>query len=210
MMFLCEKIYKKYEKFLIMLKQVPPIVLQQFTSWCLVGEIMSTNDIEGIQSTCRELSEVLQNVSNSSRFSSMVKKYNALQFHEISKFQTCEDIRNFYDSFAHKEIAAENPTHKLDGMIFRKDSVDVRSSSDKILHRGIYPEEKIIDTMKVALKILNDENTPLLVRVAIFHYLFGYIHPFYDGNGRTARFITSYFLAEHFHYLSALRLYANF
>ena len=47
---------------------------------------------------------------------------------------------------------------------------------------------------------------PLLARVAIFHYLFEYIHPFYDGNGRTARFIVSYFLAGRFHRLVALRL----
>lgn len=32
-------------------------------------------------------------------------------------------------------------------------------------------------------------------RIAVFHYLFGYIHPFYDGNGRTSRFISSYLLA---------------
>ena len=37
-------------------------------------------------------------------------------------------------------------------------------------------------------------------------YFFEYIHPFYDGNGRTARFIASYFLAEHLNYLTALRL----
>ena len=33
-----------------------------------------------------------------------------------------------------------------------------------------------------------------------------YIHPFYDGNGRTDRFITAYFLARHFHPLVAIRL----
>ena len=47
---------------------------------------------------------------------------------------------------------------------------------------------------------------PCLVRIAIFHYLFVYIHPFYDGNGRTARFISSYFLSKHFNYLTALKL----
>ncbi|MFR6714147.1 MAG: Fic family protein [Phascolarctobacterium succinatutens] len=32
------------------------------------------------------------------------------------------------------------------------------------------------------------------------------MHPFYDGNGRTDRFITSYFLSKHFHPLASLRL----
>lgn len=61
--------------------------------------------------------------------------------------------------------------------------------------------------MQYALEVLNDEDDmPLLIRISVFHYFFAYIHPFYDGNGRTDRFITSYFLAEHFHPLAALRL----
>lgn len=203
---LTDRIYKKYEKFLLMVKQVPPIVLEQFTLWSLVGEIISTNDIEGVISTRKELSEILKNNSNKSRFSSIVKMYEALRFHEIFKFKTCEDIRNLYDRFAHKEIIADNSKYKLDGKIFRSDSVDIISATNKTLHRGMFPEEKIIKNMNIALQILNNENTPFLVRLSIFHYFFGYIHPFYDGNGRTSRFIVSYFLAENFHYLSALRL----
>lgn len=68
------------------------------------------------------------------------------------------------------------------------------------------PEERIISLMQYALELLNDESVPLLVRVSIFHYFFAYIHPFYDGNGRTDRFITSYFLSKHFHPLASLRL----
>ncbi len=203
---LTDQIYKKYEKFLMMVKQVPPIVLEQFTLWSLVGEIMSTNDIEGVTSTRRELSEIIKNNSTTSRFSSIVKMYNALRFHEIFKFKTCEDIRALYDRFAHKEIVDNNAKYKLDGKIFRRESVDIISATNKTLHRGMFPEEKIIKSMNVALQMLNDESTPFLVRVSIFHYLFGYIHPFYDRNGRTARFIVSYFLSENFNYLLALRL----
>ena len=60
--------------------------------------------------------------------------------------------------------------------------------------------------LNITLKILHNPDMPLLARVAIFHYLFEYVHPFYDGNGRTARFIVSYFLASRFHRLVALRL----
>lgn len=208
LLLLTEQIYKKYEKFLMMIKQVPTIVLGQFTLWLVVGEIKSTNDIEGVISTRRELSEELSEIlktnSNNSRFSSIIKIYNALSSHEIFKFKTCEDIRNLYDRFAHKEITANNSTYKLDGKIFRSDSVDIVSSTGQTLHRGMYPEEKIIKNMNIALQILNSETTPFLVRLSIFHYLFGYIHPFYDGNGRMVRFIVSYFLAENFSYLGGV------
>ena len=94
----------------------------------------------------------------------------------------------------------------MDGDLFRRDSVDITSASGKILHRGVYPEGRIIELLNTTLKILHNPDIPLLARVAIFHYLFEYIHPFYDGNGRTARFIVSYFLAGRFHRLVALRL----
>ena len=203
---LSEQIYKKYEKFSAMINQVPPIILEQFKLSCIIDEVKFSNFIEGIHSSRRDISEVLQGSSDTSRLSTIVKNHQALPSHKIFKFKTCADIRNFYDTFLQNEIAADNPNNKLDGKIFRKDSVDVTSSTGKTLHRGSYPEDKIIENMNTALQILNDEDIPFLVRVSVFHYFFGYIHPFYDGNGRTVRFITAYFLAEHFHFLPALRL----
>lgn len=64
----------------------------------------------------------------------------------------------------------------------------------------------MIEAMDAALKILHSQDFPLLVRLGLFRYFFAYIHPFYDGNGRTNRFITSYFLKKNFHLLLGLRL----
>ena len=104
------------------------------------------------------------------------------------------------------EVLRAAPSNKLDGKIFRAGSVDISSASGKTIHRGLFPEETIISAMNAALHILYDEKMPLLIRLAIFHYAFAYIHPFYDGNGRTGRFIVSYFLAKRFHFIVALRL----
>src|SRR5690625_7462338 len=41
-----------------------------------------------------------------------------------------------------------------------------------------------------------EEDIPPLITIAIGHFYFGYIHPFYDGNGRTSRFISSLYLAR--------------
>ena len=204
---LMEKIYKKHEDLLQALQAVPPLVLEQFILSSVVDEVRATSDIEGIHSTRKEIKEVVSGSVQSARFSGIVDKYKSILTDSASiSFKTCEDIRVFYDEFAHKEVTANDPTHKLDGNLFRRDSVDITSASGKILHRGVYPEEKIIELLNVTLGILHNPDMPLLVRVAIFHYLFEYIHPFYDGNGRTARFIVSYFLACRFHRLVALRL----
>ena len=204
---LIEKIYKKHEDLLQALQVVPPLVLEQFILSSVVDEVRATSDIEGIHSTRREIKEVVSGSVQSARFSSIVAKYKSILTDSAPmSFKTCEDIRVFYDEFAHKEATANDPTQKLDGNLFRQDSVDITSDSGKILHRGVYPEERIIELLNVTLGILHNPDMPLLARVAIFHYLFEYVHPFYDGNGRTARFIVSYFLASRFHQLVALRL----
>lgn len=81
----------------------------------------------------------------------------------------------------------------------------------KEIHRGITSasgtEEYIIFIMNKLLNFLNnDTKCNELVKNAIFHYYFGYIHPFYDGNGRTARFISSIYLKENYSWLTALSL----
>lgn len=203
---LSEEIYAKHEQLLQLLNTVPSLVLQQFILSCVVDEVRATSDIEGIHSTRREIKEVVDGSNYSARFSSIVAKYKELLNSEQICFDTCEDVRLFYDEFAYKEVVASVPNHQLDGKLFRRDSVEITSSSGKVLHSGVYPEEKIIELLQVALDLLNSAETPFLVRTAIFHYFFAYIHPFYDGNGRTARFIVSYFLAKRFHYLVGLRL----
>jgi len=206
LLLLIEKIYKNYEKFLYKVNSVPPVVLHQFALACIVDEVKATNDIEGVYSTRRELKEVLDGLSEKSQFSSIVNKYHNLINKEKFLFDTPYNIRKFYDNFAHKEVIAANPKNRLDGECFRKEIVEITTPTGKIIHKGLYPENIIIKYLNIALNVLNDENIPSLIRFAIFHFLFEYIHPFYDGNGRTGRFITSYYISQHFHYIIALRL----
>ena len=203
---LLEQIYASHNKLLNIVNSLPLLVVKQFGLSCIVDEVYSTSAIEGIHSTHRELKEILEGSSHNKHFSSIIRKYEILTHDEIINFTSPQDIRSFYDEFTHEDIIADNPKNKLDGKIFRLESVDVRNHSGKILHRGVFPEESIISAMELALNILHDEKVPSLVRIALFHYLFVYIHPFYDGNGRTARFISSYFLSKYFNYLPALRL----
>lgn len=204
---LLEKIHKSYEEFLAVESQVPPVVLHQFSLLSILDEVKSTNDIEGVRSTRKEIREIIDGVQpRSGRLESIVNKYISLMTDTEIDFNTCQDIRNFFDDFTHKEISKENPNRQLDGEIFRKDPVDIASAAGKTIHQGLFPESVIISTMNEALKILHREDILVLVRLGLFHYFFAYIHPFYDGNGRTDRFITSYFLGKFFQTIPALRL----
>lgn len=204
---LVEKFYKTYEQFLYTVNTVPPVVLYQFTRLSIVEEVKSTNDIEGVRSTKKEIREIIEKKgAHYHRLQSVVHQYLELLGKEEIKFETCQDIRNFYDDFTHQEITRENPQNRLDGSLFRKEPVQIEAATGKTIHQGLYPESRIIEALDQALRILHSEEYPLLIRLALFHYFFVYIHPFYDGNGRTDRFITSYFLSRQFHRLLAVRL----
>ncbi|MYI70078.1 MAG: Fic family protein [Boseongicola sp. SB0673_bin_14] len=54
--------------------------------------------------------------------------------------------------------------------------------------------EAVRDCMPALVELLKEETDPR-VRVVMGHFIFVYIHPFIDGNGRTARFLTNVMLA---------------
>ena len=188
---------------------LPNIAIQQYTRQILIDEIKQTNDIENVFSTKKQIKDTLSKIEKNSfkgRFNGLIRKYQALETNASLSLISCEDIRKLYDEIVLPEVIDEDPTDKPDGIMFRKESVSVYSESGKEIHVGSYPEAKIISNLTSALKILNDENVNYLVSAAVFHYLFAYIHPFYNGNGRTDRFISSYYVSKYLNPLVAYRL----
>ena len=189
--------------------KLPNVALIQFANRCLIDEIKLTNDIEGVYSTRKELVAVLNEVGNKAkkkRFYGLLNKYKMLINNNEFSLNTSTDIREIYNDLVLKEVAEDCIDNVPDGEIFRKDMAEVTTSTQKVIHKGVYPETKIIQFMEQALNILNQKEIPILIRISIFHYLFGYIHPFYDGNGRTSRFISSYLLSKEFEFLIGFRL----
>lgn len=189
-------------------ENLPGIALNQYVKRCLIEEIVLTNEIEGVISTRQDVFEVLEANKNSKnkRLVGLVTKYLKLNQNEIINIKTCQDIRDIYNDLVLEEILSDDPGNVPDGIFFRKSSVNVVSKFDKVIHRGIMPEAEINKAMEMALEILNDAEINILLRIAVFHYFFGYIHPFYDGNGRTSRFISSYLLSNTLNTLTGYRL----
>ena len=50
------------------------------------------------------------------------------------------------------------------------------------------PQKALVDAMEAYFDVMREENDPF-VQAVLGHRLFGYIHPYFDGNGRMARFI---------------------
>lgn len=180
----------------------------------LSSELHSTNLLEGVRSSKDEIvstaKEVLEKKSKNKtnlRFFNVINSYAELKLGSLSKPKDAKDIRRIYDEITVDGVEKENLP---DGEIFRKkDSYIYRANQE--IHRGVSSisgtEEYIKLKIDELLRFINeDKNCNNLIKNAIFHYFFGYIHPFYDGNGRTGRFISSIYLKEDYSWLTALSL----
>jgi Fic family protein len=72
---------------------------------------------------------------------------------------------------------------------YRSGQVYLRGST----HVPINPDA-VRDAMPVFFEMLAEETEPA-VRVVLGHFMFVYVHPYMDGNGRTGRFLMNVMLA---------------
>ena len=172
MMSLVLRIYKETAEFVIELKPLPTVLLSHLMNSFLVDEIQSSNDIEGVRSSRREIKKSLEKFDSNRpvRFHSIIEKYKQVLdvTNDDVSIDTCEELRTFYDSFLWSEIDEKD---RPDGQLFRADSVDIKTGTDKIIHQGLFPEAAIIDMMTEALRILNDKTIEVPIRVSIYHCL---------------------------------------
>ena len=175
-------------------EKLPGIAVQQHKLNCLIHEIQDTNDIEGVKSSREEIKDALIVDKNSKkRLQGLVQKYYMLTKANQIKLDEIEDIRYLYDETLLDEIEASDYP---DGKLFRVDMVNVYSPRVKVIHSSVFPEENIINHLNQLLSFKHQGGMPELLKCAVFHYYFGYIHPFYDGNGRLGRLISSLQLSE--------------
>jgi Fic family protein len=172
----------------------------------LIDEIVTTNNIEGVHSSRRDINDVITGSRKNHRIQGLVNRYLMLLSKDELPLKSSKDIRIIFDELVAAEVVASDMKNALDGEIFRKTRVDVAKAGGRIIHQGVNPESSIINAMDTALDFLNNAELNVFIKIAVFHYLFGYIHPFYDGNGRVDRFISSYLLCHETSTLLGYRL----
>lgn len=195
----------------IALNKLPSLCKDLYIKKCLIDEILYTNEIEGIISTRKEINEIIANIENNNyqngKIVSLINKYILLLQNKLDTLKNCFDIRALYDNLVFEDIVLSNVSDMPDGLLFRNNQVQVlNENSGKVMHDGVMPESKIIAMLLDILNILNDDSVEPLIRIAIFHYGFSYIHPFYYGNGRTNRFISSMYLRMFYDPIISFRL----
>lgn len=196
--------------------ELPGLAQMNFFVDMLGTELQSTNELEGVRSSKEEIVKTTKKILNESnkknkmkaRFMNVIKSYMELKEGNLKAPVNSKDCRRIYDEITADGIAKEDFP---EGIYFRKDITYVYSNLKEI-HRGVSNGEKteeiIVEKMNDLFKFMDESNDNIhkLIKIAISHYYFGYIHPFYDGNGRTGRFISSIFLKETYSWLTAMSL----
>ena len=113
------------------------------------------------------------------------------EINEVKDAYEAYQIIEKYDGFNEKDLL------KAHGIIarsidkeygrYRSHPEGVVDEQGNVIH--VAPSEKMVPSLMRDLFdwLKKDKETPLLIKSCIFHYEFVFIHPFGDGNGRTAR-----------------------
>lgn len=156
----------------------------------IIEEIHATNEIESVHSTRQEIAEVLDAVkgvapSKRHRFREMARLYRALGDGKVEVPESLDDIRAVYDKVTDGEITGDDVP---DGARFRAGAVRI-FDGQRVVHQGALSEGLIESGLEEMLRQSMDEAIPSLVRAVAAHFIFESPHPFYDGNGRTGRYL---------------------
>lgn len=193
-------------------KSLPGIASSQYIRNSLVIDVKNTNEIEQVFSSRKEIFELAEDFKKrkSDKIGSIVSKYLMLLDNEkIKKDLSVEEIRRIYDQMFSCEFTLIEEKDKPDGVLFRKGPVGVyQEGVEEPVHSGIIPEEEIIRILNIGIDLLSNKNVNIFIRIAAFHYLFEYVHPFYDGNGRVGRYISSMLIKQNLSEIFAFRISA--
>ena len=125
----------------------------------------------------------------------------------LAPLKDIKEVQNAYEIYERIDELNENSVkdlllaHKIMTSELIKESGRFRSKNagvyqgDKLIHMGTLPEyiPELINNLFLWLK--NSEEHPL-IKAAVFHYEFEFIHPFQDGNGRIGRLWHSLILSK--------------
>lgn len=146
----------------------------------ITSEAMYSSAIEGARITQGKLQSLLESEENpiDENEQMVLNNYRALEF----------AVSNIDTPFSHELIL--KISELLTGISdYRNDSVYVSSKYGKVIYEA--PDAEYVGPMMEQLiSYMNSCETDVFEKAAVTHLYFVTVHPFFDGNGRTARILS--------------------
>lgn len=178
---------------------------QQYLNNALMEESIFSSMIEGATTTRVKAKDMLRKNKNPKNKSEqmILNNYETIQF--ISNHKT-EDvsIEKLYE--IHRLVTKNTLEEKKVGVFRKNNEIHVVNEiTGEIVHTP--PGFKALDTLMQSFCDFFNNNPKdnfihPIVKASILHFLIGYIHPFVDGNGRTARAIFYWYLLKEGYWLA--------
>ena len=194
--------------------QVPsPTLRKKYLVSSLMEEAIASSQLEGAVTT-KVIAKrmLLENRKPRDKSEQMISnnyatmKYIKEHVNKESEPLTLEIIKEL-----HKIITKDTLEKKeYEGAFRMTDEVVVVSDDNKVLHTPPYYKEIEILLQQVCNFVNSESSTYYyhpIVKAIMLHYMIGYVHPFHDGNGRTARALFYwYIMSQHYDYLEYIAI----
>lgn len=171
----------------------------------IMEEAISSSQMEGANTTRKKAKEMIQQEKKPKNKSEQMIMNNFITMKHIVQDKN-NDIDPAQILFIHNLITKNTLDDVLDEGKFR-DSDDIHvvdHSNSEIVHIPP-PKEEVEILIKDLCKFFNSETEDFIhpiVKGCIIHFMIGWIHPFADGNGRTARAIFYWFMLKKGYWLT--------
>ncbi|MFY9241599.1 MAG: Fic family protein [Polaribacter sp.] len=178
---------------------------QQYLKNALMEEAVFSSMIEGATTTRVKAKEMLRKNKKPKTHSEqmILNNYKTIQYISEHKEEDIS-IEKLYE--LHK-LVTENTLENENVGIFRKsnDVNVVNEITGEIVH--VPPKFEDLNGLMNSFVVFFNNNPKEnfihpIVKASILHFLIGYIHPFVDGNGRTARAIFYWYLLKNGYWLT--------
>ena len=155
-----------------------------------INEAKESSEIENIITTHDELFQSLSNKNYSSNSAKEVLNYKDALWRGITLIRE-NGILTTNMIVEIQSIIEENNA----GIRTQGGTVLMNDKTGEIIYRPPETEEELRELLWNLEQFINvDDDIDPLIKLAVIHYQFESIHPFYDGNGRTGRIINELYL----------------
>ena len=172
-----------------------PAESQPFGVQAMTEEIHATLQIENIHSTRNSIRHILNgNAPRNEEENRIYGMKRGLDFIADQQNEiTEENLHHLYQISTGEYLPAEDKL--LPDHFYRHDAVYIVGGEES--RKGL-SDELLPQVMKQLIDFANvEDDLNELHKAAILHFAFAYYHPYFDGNGRTARLLHLWYLARH-------------
>ena len=174
-------------------RPIPTYVLKSIKDSLSIEWTYNSNSIEGNTLTLQETKMVIED-GFTIKGKSLREHFEVVNHQEAIEF--VESLAS--DKYILNKLDVLSVHHLVLQKIEKDFAGKYRTSGVRISGANFVPPNalKVDEFVSELIDFGNDSEVDILIRSAIFHHRFVWIHPFFDGNGRTARLLLNLLLMK--------------